>query len=228
MYPREMDTARIKPAIHVMENGTLGHRYVHHTTTTTTTTKTRNESKLTHVTKNQKQDDYPCQGDDTIICCVNYENMTNGSSTSTSSSALPSATGINDDGSSSSQDNGDLTGSQIGGIVGGIVGAVLVTAFIVVGFFWWKRWKAKQAAAAAAAAASDVGSPGTTDAGGGYNYHPLHEIQGKEYHQLESNENERFEMDGHGAALQEMEGESPVQAQREVAELPGCEVKAPR
>lgn len=110
---------------------------------------------------------------------------------------------------------------------------MLVTAFIVIGFFWWRRSKANQAAAAAAAAGvgvGDVGSPGTTDdgAGGGYNYHPLHEIQGKEYHQLEGNENERFEMDGHGAALQEMEGESPVQAQREVAELPGCEVKAPR
>ena len=154
--------------------------------------------------------------------------MTNGSSTT--SSSIPSATGINDDSPSSSQSNNGLTGSQIGGIVGGIVGAVLVTAFIVVGFFWWRRWKAKQWAAAAASGVGDgdIGSPGTTDGGGSYNYHPLHEIQGKEYHQLESNGNERFEMDGHGAALQEMEGESPVQAQRVVAELPGSEVKGPR
>lgn len=107
---------------------------------------------------------------------------------------------------------------------------MLVTAFIVIGFFWWRRSKAKQAAAAASGVGDVGSSPGTTDggAGGDYNYHPLHEIQGKEYHQLEGSGNERFEMDGHGAALQEMEGESPVQAQREVAELPGSEVKAPR
>ena len=189
-------------------------------------------AKEEHLTLMTKQDDYPCKGDDSIVCCVKYENMTNGSSTT--SSSLPSATGIND--GSSSQNTNGLTGSQIGGIVGGIVGAVLVTAFIVVGFFWWRRRKAKQRAAAAAAAAAaassvgdgDIGSPGTIDGGGSYNYHPLHEIQGKEYHQLESHGNERFEMDGHGAALQEMEGESPVQAQRVVAELPGTEVKGPR
>ncbi|KAI9375015.1 hypothetical protein BJX61DRAFT_218453 [Aspergillus egyptiacus] len=112
---------------------------------------------------------WPCDGPDYILCCVEWENMINETSTSdlppsssetesetptttmTTTNSLtstsPVATDAGSDSVSDSPDGGGggggggLTASQKGGIAGGIVGAVVVTSvvFLVVWFLRKRR-----------------------------------------------------------------------------------------
>ncbi|ODM18861.1 hypothetical protein SI65_05478 [Aspergillus cristatus] len=139
----------------------------------------------------------PCPGDSTIRCCVTFENMNNGT---------------NGDGSSNSSDSSSsgLTGSQIGGIVGGVVGGVIVLAALFLIFFfgyWRKRQRDRQI---------PVEIPSGTDRKEEENSGQgrfMSEVEAREVGELDAG-NERRELDGHGQAVYELEGVSPVDGRK--------------
>ena len=89
------------------------------------------------------QPDWPCDGDANVQCCVKNEDMsdstTSGTSTNTPIPTVPSSTLQSNTPSSlptqASPSPPGLASSQIGGIAGGVAGAVLLLAFAGLLFF---------------------------------------------------------------------------------------------
>lgn len=137
----------------------------------------------------------PCPGDSTIRCCVTFENMNNGTG---------------GDGSSNSSDpssSNGLTGSQIGGIVGGVVGGVIAFAalFLILFFGCWRK-RQRDHQVSVVEIPSDRDRKEEENSGRGIF---MSEVEAREVGELDAG-NERRELDGHGQAVYELEGVSPV------------------
>ena len=119
--------------------------------------------------------------------------------------------GTGGDGSSNSSDSSSssngLTGPQIGGIVGGVVGGIIVLAAVFLIFFlgyWRKRQRDHQITVAEIP--SDRDRKEEENSGRGIF---MSEVEAREVGELDAG-NERRELDGHGQAVYELEGVSPV------------------
>ncbi|KAL4733023.1 hypothetical protein BDV11DRAFT_214482 [Aspergillus similis] len=100
--------------------------------------------------------DFPCIGPDYIVCCVEWGDMVNATSTSNSSSSTVTTTATTTtslptsgletgaEGSSSVGGDGGLSASEKGGIAGGIVGAVAVTSIIFLLILLLRRRRKQQ------------------------------------------------------------------------------------
>ncbi|KAL4890864.1 hypothetical protein BDV59DRAFT_183800 [Aspergillus ambiguus] len=82
---------------------------------------------------------WPCPGGNSILCCVKYADMNNGTSTSTSTGGPPSSTAATSTPIQHDRSSTGLAPSQIGGIVGGVVGFVVVVVALAAGWFLWRR-----------------------------------------------------------------------------------------
>ncbi|KAL4811006.1 hypothetical protein BDV18DRAFT_155617 [Aspergillus unguis] len=191
---------------------------------------------------------YPCPGPNYILCCVEWENMLNGtSSNSTSSSSDTTLTTSSSTGPSSApsstaseevQDDGGsgLTGSQKGGIAGGIVGAVAVTSIVFLVFFFRRRQKwdemrksaqrevgeddeNKGPATATGAAAVDMGT-GTEEGTGadGAEGGGIDNGEGGETAAMLASR-EKVELDASGRALHELESPA-TRTEKDIRRLP--------
>ncbi|KAB8199797.1 hypothetical protein BDV34DRAFT_232727 [Aspergillus parasiticus] len=160
---------------------------------------------------------WPCPGISSIQCCVTYDNMNNGTSTtsststsSTSPTSTSNSTSTTTTPSTSSpttsatapaaQSKQGLSGSQIGGIVGGVVGAVFLLGVIALFLFFRRRKKDGDVVQEV----PDVQGPVS-----GADKPVVEEDGGKDVPMLEGSM--RQEMDAQGAAaLHEMEGATSV------------------
>lgn len=121
------------------------------------------------------QPKWPCPGDDTILCCVKYQDMINGTTSNPALTATRSTISASTTGETPPASPSGLSGSQIGGVVGGVVGAALLLALTVL--FWLFRRK-KRAGENAAPDANAVPewppmSPATAGDADHHNQHML-------------------------------------------------------
>ncbi|KAL2864187.1 uncharacterized protein BJX67DRAFT_384023 [Aspergillus lucknowensis] len=178
---------------------------------------------------------WPCIGPNYIVCCVRWEDMINGTSSSTPTETptsstspststtpttttgdnTPSPTGTGD--SDSSSGSSGLTSAQKGGIAGGIVGAVAVTSIIFLLAWYLRRRKRRQAQAQAHAGDLDGGLTGDDSgvgtgvgAGAGEAVKEDGEIGEGDKGAAMLASREKQELDASGRALHEIDSGTPV------------------
>jgi hypothetical protein len=122
--------------------------------------------------------------------------------------------GTGGDGSSGSNNSSSdgLTGSQIGGIVGGVVGGIIILAALFLIFFfgyWRKRQRDHQIPVVEIP--SDRDRKEEENSGQGIF---MSEVEAREVGELDAGD-ERRELDGHGQAVYELEGMSPVDGRKQ-------------
>ncbi|KAL2802535.1 hypothetical protein BJX63DRAFT_107398 [Aspergillus granulosus] len=180
---------------------------------------------------------WPCSGPNYIVCCVRWEDMVNGTETSTSNTSTSTPTSSSSSSTASStmtttaatngpsptetasesNSSSGLTSAQKGGIAGGVVGAVTVTSLVFL-LLWWLRRRIKRKQQGPGNGGESAG--GGADEDGGDDRAATETVttagEGQDQEGEEAKgvamlgSREKQELDGSGRALHEMDSDSTV------------------